>query len=324
MKIVISDSDRVSEDIEREILAAAGLGFDLKHCVTEEDVIRDCAGAEVIMNEYAPLTRRVFKALAPRLRFVIRYGVGVNNIDLRAASEFGVQVSNVPDYGTNEVAEHCLALTMDLCRKITRMNNEVQGGNWNYGEAIPLYRLADQTLGIIGMGRNGSAFAVKARGVFGRFLGYFHHEKKIGDPDFVKAVSLDEVLRQSDVVALHLPLTDQTRHMINMDAFSKMKKSAYLVNVSRGALIDEADLHEALQKGMIAGAALDVMEREPISVNSPLLHHSNCLVTPHMAWYSEQASRDLQTKAAEEVVRFARGEKLRSPVNRLSVNSAAR
>lgn len=320
MKIVISDNDHANQDIERAILAKAGLDFELKKCRTEDDVIEQCKGANIILNQYAPFTRRVIKALSPELKQIVRYGVGVNNVDLEAATEYGVQVCNVPDYGMNEVAEQALALTMDLCRKTSLMNKSVHEGRWDYIESIPIYRMADQSIGIMGLGRNGRAFAHKSRNIFGKVLGYdpFYKPNAKDGTDYIEPVDLDRLLKESDVVVLHMPLTPETKNIIDKEALKKMKKSAYIVNVSRGGLINEADLEEALNKGEIAGAALDVTEQEPIDPKSPLLKHPNCLITPHMAWYSQEADAELKRKTAEEAVRFVKGEKLRNPVNKLN------
>lgn len=320
MKIVISDNDHVDQKIEKEVLSSAGLDFELKHCRTEEDVIEQCKGANIILNQYAPFTRKVLKALSPELKQIVRYGVGVNNVDLDAATEYGVQVCNVPDYGMNEVAEHALALVMDLCRKISRMNKSVHEGRWAYQESIPLYRLSRQTLGVVGLGRNGRNFAHKSRNIFGRVIGYdpYYTPNAQDGTDYIIPVDLDTLLKESDVVVLHMPLTPKTKNIIDKNAFSKMKKSAYLVNVSRGGLINEEDLEKALEDGEIAGVALDVTEKEPMDINSPLLKHENCVITPHMAWYSQEADAELKKKTAEEAVRFVRGEKLRNPVNKIN------
>ncbi len=319
MKIIISDCDHVNLNEETAVFEAAGLDFELKQCRTEDELISECKGGEIFINQYAPFTRRVLEALRPEIRQIVRYGVGVNNIDLEAATELGVQVCNVPDYGMNEVADQALALTLDLARKVSFMNADVRKGRWNYEDSIPLFRLSEQTLGVAGLGRNGRNFAGKARALFGRVVGYdpYYKPNAADGTDYIEPVDLDTLLRTADFVVLHMPLTDETRNIINADAFAKMKSTAYLVNTSRGGLVDEAALDKALSEGAIAGAALDVTEKEPIDFDSPLLRHDNFICTPHMAWYSEQAASELKRKVAEEAVRFARGEKLRSPVNRV-------
>lgn len=317
MKIVISDLDHVDQNVEREIFDANGLSFELKQSKTEDEVIKNCKGAEIVLNQYAPMTRRVIAALSPELKAIVRYGVGLNNIDLKAAEDYGVQVCNVPDYGMNEVAEHALALALDLARKTTRMSEEVPKGDWSYKKSIPIRRLSEQTLGVLGLGRNGRAFAKKARGIFKKVIAYDHHARpdaKDGT-DWIESVDFDTLLENSDILALHLPLTNETAHLINEKTLAKMKPGSYLVNVSRGGLVDEKALLNALKNGPIAGAALDVTEEEPLPKDSELLKCDNILITPHMAWYSQEAEEELKRKTAEEAVRFAKGEKLRNPAN---------
>lgn len=324
MKVVISDLDHINQDEEKKVFGANGMTFDLKQSKTEDDVIKNCKGAEVILNQYAPITRKVIQALAPELKAVVRYGVGVNNIDVDAATEYGVQVCNVPDYGMNEVAEHALALAMDLARKTTLMDKDVHKGNWSYKKSVPIYRLSEQTLGIAGLGRNGRQFANKARGIFGKVIGYdpYYKPNAKDGTDWIESVSIDDLLKKSDILVLHMPLTPETAHFINEKTLAEMKPSAYLVNVSRGGLVDEKALLEALKKGEIAGAALDVTEEEPLSKNSELLEREDVLITPHMAWYSQEAEAELKRKTAEEAVRFVKGGKLRDPVNHPAAKKA--
>ena len=318
MNIVVTDCDHVNMDEERAVLSKAGLSFTLKQCKTEDDVIRECKGASILINQYAPITRKVMEALKPELGQVIRYGVGVNNVDMEAATALKVQICNVPDYGMHEVSDQAVALTMDLARKVTFMNASVRSGRWNYEDSVPLFRLAEQSVGIVGLGRNGRLYAEKIRPLFGRILGYdpYYKPNAADGTDYISAVDLDTLLRQSDMVVLHLPLTKDTRNIIDAKALASMKPTASIVNVSRGGLIDEAALDAALSAKQLAGAALDVVDKEPIAKDSPLLRHANLLSTPHMAWYSEHAAAELKRKAAEEAVRFARGEVCRSPVNR--------
>lgn len=319
MKIIVTDCDHVDLNEETAVLEAAGLSFELKQCKTEDDLIRECKGGEIFINQYAPFTRRVLEALRPEIKQIVRYGVGVNNVDVAAATELGVQVCNVPDYGMNEVAEQALAMTMDLARKVSFMNAGVRKGRWNYEDSIPLFRLSEQTLGVAGLGRNGRTFAHKARNIFGKVIGYdpYYTPNAADGTDYIESVDLDTLFRESDILVLHMPLTPETRNIVNAEAMAKMKPTAYVVNVSRGGLVNEADLDKALENKVIAGAALDVTEKEPMDFDSPLLRHENFIVTPHMAWYSEQAASELKRKVAEEAARFAKGEALRSPVNKI-------
>jgi D-3-phosphoglycerate dehydrogenase len=317
MKIVISDCDHAS--IDQEIAATSAVGLPAPawlKCRTEEDVIRDCKGAASILNQYAPMSRKVIAALAPELKQIVRYGVGVNNIDVEAATEFGVLVCRVPDYGMHEVSDHAMALMLALCRKLVPMCSRTREGEWEYQEAIPVRRLCGQTVGTVGVGRNGRLFARKSAAFGCRVIGYDpYYQCEPGDDAFITLVSLDELIRDSDYIALNCPLTDETRNLFSDAAFMKMKPSACLVNTSRGGIVDEAALARAFENGRIAGAALDVAVNEPLEKDSPLRKFDNCLLTPHMAWYSEEAAKELKRKAAEEAVFLVTGKSVRYPVN---------
>lgn len=317
MIIRISDCEHKAMREEEQAFAAAGLSFTLLQCRTEEDTIRDCKGADILMNQYAPLTRNVLTALAPELKLVVRYGVGVNNVDMDAASELGVQVCNVPDYGMHEVSDHGVALMLALSRKLVPMNTRTQRGEWNYLPAIPARRLAEQTVGTVGLGRNGRLFAAKAR-AFGcaviAFDAYYTPNKEDGT-EHIRMVSLPELLRESDYIAVNCPLTAETRNLFDDEAFETMKNSAFIINTARGGVIHEEALARALKEGKIAGAGLDVFAVEPLPGDSPLRGLENCILTPHMAWYSEESSSELKRKVAEEAIRYAKGEPVHYPVN---------
>lgn len=317
MKVIITDCDHDSIQIETDILNKAGLDFRLLQCRTEDDVVQQCGGAEIFINQYAPITERVIKQL-PNLRVVIRYGVGVDNVDVEAATKYGVIVCNVPDYGMNEVAEQAMALMFALVRKTVLMVNYTKAGHWDYTRAIPIHRFNCLTIGICGIGRIGRNFANKVRPLTSHIISYdpFISPGKKNRLEFVRGVDFNTLLCESDVISIHTPLTEDTKGMFDMAAFKKMKNTAYLINTARGGIINERDLDEALSKGEIAGAAMDCMDNEPISADNPLFRHENFLPTPHMAWYSEEAYRELKTRVAEEAVRFSKGEKLRNPLNK--------
>ena len=315
MNVIISDCDHSSLEIEQSIFSEANIEFELQQNKTEEDVIQNCQQAEVIINQYAPFTEKVLAGL-PNLKLIIRYGVGVNNIDLEAATKYGVQVCNVPDYGTHEVADHALALMLALTRKIPLMNNQVKTGNWDYQKSIPIYRHREQTVGVIGLGRIGSAFAQKVNGLGMKVIAFDPSKQKKAlaeDLQFIEFTSFDELVRTSDVVSIHCP-SDNTYHMFNEQVFKAMQPHSYLINVSRGGIIDEASLYEAIVNGEIAGAGLDVSETEPIGSDSPLLQLDGVLCTPHMAWYSEQAAQELKRFVAQDAVRYLVGQPVRYPV----------
>lgn len=319
MKIVVSDCDHDSMAIETEVFKKAGMSFELFQCKTEADAIAQLKGANIIINQYTPMTRKVIAALRPELKQIVRYGVGVNNIDLVAASDLGVQACNVPDYSMSEVSDQALAMALALARKVVQMNALTHAGAWDYQKSIPVFRIAGSTIGVIGLGRIGRMFAKKAAALDAKIVGFdaYYKPNAADGSEYITSVSLDELLKTSDIISINCPLTDETRHMIDDAAFAKMKPTAYIVNASRGGIIDEAALARALEAKTIAGAALDVAEVEPLPADSPLRKLDTCLLTPHMAWYSEQAGLELKRKVAEEACRFAKGEAVKYPVNKL-------
>ncbi|MBR5473922.1 MAG: C-terminal binding protein [Lachnospiraceae bacterium] len=320
MKIIITDCDHTSVDIEAAVCAAAGIEMELKQCHTEEDLIEQCKDADIFINQYAPITRRVMENL-PNLKFVVRYGVGVNNVDLAAATDLGVQVGNVPDYGMNEVADQAIAFLMALTRKVVLMNEYTKTQKWDYSPSIPLYRPSTRTVGVVGLGRIGRNFAKKAFALGYKVIGYDAFDMS-GHPDCtsigLEQVSLEELQERSDIVSLHCPLLPETTNLFDAAAFARMKDGSYIINCSRGGIIDEDALIAAVESGKIAGAGLDCVVGEPLAPGAKLLCNDKILVTPHMAWYSEEAAEELKRKAAEEAVSFAKGEAIRYPVNKLA------
>ena len=246
-----------------------------------------------------------------------RYGVGVDTIDLKAAAERGIIVCNVPDYGMHEVADHALALMLCLTRKVFQANAQVKQGIWDVRQVMPVVRHQVQTLGVISIGRIGGALAQKAHALGMQILAYDPYACAERLPDYVKLVSLEELLRQSDVVSIHCPLTDETRNLLDESALRLMKPTAYLVNTSRGHIVNEAALEKMLAEKRLAGAAFDVLGIEPASADHPLFKYENFLCTPHMAWHSTEAAQELKRKAAEEVRSVLRGEAPRYQVNKM-------
>ena len=301
----ISDCDHAAMAEEEQVFAEAGFDLKLYQCHTEDDLIEQMADFEVFGNQYAPMTERVFQNL-PKLKCVVRYGVGVDHIDLESASRHGVAVCNVPDYGIQEVALQALSLILSLHRKVMKMNESVKSGKWNYEESIPIRRFSELTVGVIGVGRIGSMLTQMLRPLGCRILvcDLACPEKPI--PEGTEMSDMDTLLAAADIISIHTPL-ETSRNMIAKPQFMKMKPRALLVNVSRGGIVNEEDLEEALRTGAIAGAAMDVLKKEPPVGKHPLFEYENFLCTPHMAWYSEEASKDLKRKLAEEMVRAMKG-----------------
>ena len=316
MRIIITDCDHDNIDIEKKVFADAGISVGLRQAITEDEVIAQCQDAEIFIVQYAKITEKVMEN-CPCLKYVVRYGVGVDTIDIPAATRHGIQVGNVPDYGMNEVADHAIALAMSMIRKTIAMNAFTNDQKWDYTKAIPIHRFSEMTVGVIGLGRIGRNFAQKMHALGFQVIGTDPYFKATTETDtYVKPVPMEEVITQSDVISLHCP-ADGNLNLFCTETFKKMKNTAILINVARGGIINEKDLDQALTDGEIGGAALDCMLGEPVSKDSPLFRHENLVVTPHMAWYSQEAALELKRKVAEESVRFARGEAIHYPINKL-------
>ncbi len=317
MKIIVTDCDHAAMDQENAVFEKEGLTYDMVQCKTEEDLIAKCKGYQIAINQYAPFTRKVLQALAPELRQIVRYGVGVNNVDVAAATEFGVQVCNVPDYGMNEVADQAVSMLLALWRKVCLMDRYTKEEKWEYARAIPIHRIPGRTVGIYGLGRIGRTFAKRMKGFDVELIACDPMMEPGSSVDGVDIVSFDTLLEKSDAISIHSPLNEETRGKFNLAAFEKMKADAVLINTARGGIIREAELYTALSTGMIGACGLDVVEQEPMRPGSPLFGLENFICTPHIAWYSEEAARELKQKVAEEAARFAKGEKVSYPVNLL-------
>jgi D-3-phosphoglycerate dehydrogenase len=310
--VVICGLDHSNVAEEQDVLARAGVRLAVVPARTETDYLERCGEADALLVQYGSVTRRVLEGL-PRLRVVVRYGVGVDGIDLEAATDHGVPVVNVPDYGTDEVANHAVALLLALARKLARLDRQTRSGGWDVFRVGPVTRLAGQTVGIVGCGRIGSAVARKLGGFDLRLLGSDPHISTF--PAGVQPVAFERLVSESDYVTIHCPLTAETRHLFDAESIGWMRPTATLINTARGGIVDTAALVAALQEGLLAGAGLDVLEAEPLDPASPLLRMEQVIVTPHAAWYSEEGRSDLKRRAAEEAVRVLCGERPRHCVN---------
>lgn len=306
MQILFADYDFPDVDLEREIFSAAGLDLKLAQCTGDAQVIdaaRDCAG---ILLQYAPITAAVVAAL-PRLGIVSRIGAGFDTVDIDACRQAGVWVANSPDYGVGEVATHALALALASVRNVVRYDADIDRGQWHYLSAGTMRRPAELTLGIVGLGRIGKRMAHVSRNVFKRVVAY---DPFLIDGDFPayveRAPTLAALAGQSDVVSLHTPLDATTRGMIDRAFFAAAKAGLTLVNTSRGAVVVIADLLAALDAGILRGAALDVLPEEPVPRDSTLLADPRVILTPHAAFYSVEAERELRRKAAQNIATWSR------------------
>lgn len=315
-KVVITDNPPPSLDNDNAIFAPLGAQVVAGKCKTAEEVIALAADADAVITGFAPITAAVI-ATMKKVRVIVRFGIGYDSVDVAAAAKAGIPVCNVPDYCLNEVADHTLALILASTRGIVPHCVDVRGGNWRLAVPLESMRtLRDTTVGLVGFGRIGREVAARLKPFHGRVLVF----DPVADPAAVRQagfepVAFDELLAASDVVSLHCPSSPKTRGMINREVLAKMKKGAQLVNASRGDLVVTADLVEALRSGHLSGAALDVVNPEPIPKDSPLLAMGNVILTPHAAATSVKSEQNLRTTAAQIAARALRGEKLINVVN---------
>lgn len=313
--IAVTDSVFPNLDPVKEVLGELGAEVRLADEPTPEGILAVGRDADGMLVTYAQVTREIIEQLT-RCKVMGRFGIGVDNVDIEAATEKGIAVTRVPDYCIDEVSDHAFALLLALVRKIPLANQQTHGGEWKMPAVVPIYRIRGRRLGLVGFGQIPRLLAPKAQ-AFGidvvAFDPYVSAEEMASFD--VQAVDLDTLLETSDYVSVHAPLTPETQHMFNQEAFGQMKSHALLVNTSRGPLVDEAALAEALEAGQLAGAALDVLSQEPPPPDSPLLGRADVIMTPHTGFYSEEALVELQTKAAQDVASVLQGEKPRYPVN---------
>lgn len=313
--VVITDAGFESLDAEREILGKAGHRLTVAACRTQDDVIRAGRGADALIVQWAPVTAEVIKSL-PMCRLIVRYGIGVDNVDVAAADAAGIPVCNVPDYCIDEVADHAAALALALARRIPQVDARLRAGVWKIvpDGALPSFRAS--TFGVFGLGR-------VARGLLER-VAPFGFDLIAFDPfvddapsSKIELVDFDTLLKRSDVLSLHAPLTEKTRGLFDRTAFARMKPTAILINTSRGGLVDLDDLAAALASGWLGGAGLDVYEEEPLPDSHAIRGAPGTILTSHIAWYSDASVPRLQRMAAEEVVRGLAGRPLLNPVGEL-------
>lgn len=287
-----------------------GLGHCTIYDQTPPDLILKRAGnAEIILTNKVILNRELLKQL-PHVRYIGVTATGYNNVDIKAASEQGIVVTNVPAYGTKSVAQLTIGLLLELTLHVGAHAEGVRQSRWASSRYFsywdyPLIELDGLTLGIVGYGTIGKAVAAIARALGMHVLVTSRTGPK--NDGEVEAVSLQALLKRSDVVSLHCPLTPETASMINVNTLSLMKPTAFLLNTSRGGLINEPDLAQALNNGKIAGAGLDVLVDEPPSFDNPLLKAKNCIVTPHIAWATQAARKRLIHEVCENIKSFLEG-----------------
>src|SRR5712691_3102848 len=313
---VVAVTDSVFPNLEpaKAVLSKIGGELRLAPEPTPEGILSVARDADAVLTTYAKVTGEMIPQMT-KCRLISRFGIGVDNVDIPVATSKGIVVTKVPDYCLDEVSDHAMALLLALIRKIPSSNARTQAGEWKMPAVVPIHRLRGTVLGLVAFGQIPQLVAPKAKAFGMRVVTYDPYIpdevlKRAG----VERVEFDELVRISDYISIHTPLMPATHHLFNADVFSRMKPGAYIVNTARGPIIDEAALAQALDQKKIAGAALDVMEKEPPG-SSPLFGRDNIIVTPHTSFYSEESLVDLQTKAAEEVVRVLTGQAPKNPVN---------
>ena len=300
--VAVTDHPFRDLDIERSILEPHGYALEEHQCATAEQVAEACAGAIGVLNTYAPMPAEVIARLE-RCRAISRYGVGLDTIDLDAAGARGIAVSNVPDYCVEEVALHAIALLLAAHRRVVRGDRIVREGSWGALAAGPVRRLEGQLLGLVGLGRIPRAIVPKARALGLRVAAHDPYVTGEAWPEEVERYAeLEDLAADADFISLHAPLTDDTRHLVDERVLDRMQPHAVLVNTARGGLVDTDALDRALAEGRLGGAALDVLETEPPPRDLSLLRHDDLIVTAHQAFYSEEALRELQRKAAQHLL----------------------
>jgi D-3-phosphoglycerate dehydrogenase len=309
-KVVVSDQVFPSVDIERDLLS--DIEADLVVATGDVAAVLDIAGdADAILNTYLPWSAGSIARLE-RCRIIARYGIGFDNVDLDAAREAGIVVTNVPDYSVEEVATHALALILASLRKVIAADASVREGQWSVDNFRPIHRLSTLTVGLVGFGRIARRIAAPLQALGADIIA--HDPYLESGSDMPPLLSLDAVLSQADIISLHVPLTDETRGLIGKDTLGVVKKGAILVNTSRGPLVDLDALKDALETGRLSAAALDVFDVEPVDA-ARIESIPNLIATPHMAYYSEEALQESQRKAATQVIKVLTGQEPDYQVN---------
>jgi D-3-phosphoglycerate dehydrogenase len=307
-------------EIERRILDEAGLDFEVVFCENGQEIVEKCADADVIMTAQNKFPAEVIEKL-DKCKAIIRTGVGVDVVDVDAATRKGIMVCNQPDYCIAEVSSHAFALMMDLVRQVSFGDASMRRGEWRAKNTYKIRRLSSMTLGVVSYGNMGKNLARYARAFDMEVVAYDPFVPAgVMSAAGIRKVELDELYAVSDVISLHSPLIPATERMINRDSIAKMKDGVIIINVSRGGLIDEADLVDAVKSGKVAAAGLDVFVGEPIKdPNHPLLNCPNIICTPHIAFDSAEASENLHESVATTAITLSKGQMPYNTVNKAAL-----
>lgn len=311
VKIGVADGFRLEVDfaMEKQFFAEAGFELTVCNCKSEDEIIEQLADCQIHCTVAGPYNEKVLRAL-PQLKGIVRYGIGLDTINVPLATELGIQVCNEPAYCVEDVATHAFAMIMDLSRKLTFYTTELRRGNWGFSKGYAARRIENRTVGLVGFGAIARRLKEMLTPWNVKFLVYdpFLDEKAIAAGGAEK-VEIHRLMEEADIISIHCPLTEETRHLFNAEAFVKMKPQALLVNTSRGPVIDTLALAQAINEGQIYAAALDVMEQEPISPEHPLCALSQVVLSPHGAHFSEESFLILRQSVAAQALQIARGER---------------
>lgn len=320
-KVLIVYAGHKEVGIEREVLEAYGAQVVAAVNPDTAEAQANLAECDALMVTIQPVSAEMMDRM-PKCKIICRVGTGLDAIDISAATERGIWVTNVPDYSIDEVSSHAMAFTLALARNLFRHRAMSQTGTWRYETERPIARIAGQTMGILGIGRIGGASARKAQGLGFNVIAF---DPYVPDARFaelgVRKVDFDTLLRESDFLTLHVPLTPETRKIIDAAALARMKPTAFLVNTARGEVVDIDALVDAVRSGQIAGAGIDVLPIEPPPPDHPILHEESILVTPHIGWASTESGHDVRERGAQDVVLVLQGQRPKYAANEVPVTA---
>jgi len=307
LKIVINDCSWGKIDLEKRYLPKNAIVEGYQN-TKEDEIIHACKDADAILTEYAPFTAKVLKSFK-KCKIISNSAIGFDNIDVKTATELGIAVANVPDYCTNEVADHTMALILSSNRNIVRYDRAIQNKIWDI-KCVPIMkRLEGLILGLVGFGKIPRYVTIRAQSFGMKVSAYDPYiSKELAEKYKVELLSLNEILEQSDIISSHLPFNSETIEFFNKEKFNKMKKQPLFINTSRGKVVNEKDLIEACRNNTISAAALDVIEREPPDFSSEIFKLKNIIITPHAGFYSEQALEEVRKRSSLNITYFFQGE----------------
>ncbi len=322
-KVTFKITDYIEFDLKWEEEQCGKLGIDFSHyqmkTASPQELIDTFKDADILLVNMAKMNAEVMAGL-DNVKVMLRHGIGYDNFDLAAATKAGIVCANQPTASSEDVAEQAIMLMLATYRKINIqmniMQDSVENGRWKFDPIFPMYRMGGKTLGIVGCGNIGSYVLNKMRSFGMRILvdDPYLSKERMKELD-IEHTPLETLLEESDIVTIHVPVTDETRGMFNMDVFRRMKKTAVLINTARGPMINVPDLRKAIEEGLIAGAGIDVYDKEPPETDYPLLGMDNVVLTPHLAWYSEEGGIDIRHTIMDDVERFLDGRLPKAVIN---------